>query len=751
MRWRGGSTGWADRRDGRGRLTLLLVVLLLPFWGAAPAAATAPAVRVAARAHFGGNFQADTWAPITVQLANDGPGVTGEVVVEHNGSGPQGRLRYVQQVELPTRSQKAVTLYALLPGYATAVNVGFDTGRERVDAAPVALRQLKQGQRLIGVLGDDERAGGELARAILGAYGSSGVEAVAGRPDELPDNGYGLGSLATIVLHNASTGRWSAEQRQALADWVARGGRLIVTGGPDWRKTVEGLGELAPLRFSDSRAVAGLGPLSPAEGGEGGPGGDFVVAVGQLVPGATPLADRDGLALVARRGWGRGTVTALAFDPAGGAFLGWAGAGAFWKGLGLDAPLPTSLQDPFVSSSGPTPYPRQGGYRIANVLRDLPTLALPPVWVFGLVILALILAVGPLNYLLLRRLDRRELAWVTIPLLTLLFTGGIYGYGAGTKGRTTVVNTVSIVRIVPGGRLAEAQSFYGVFTPSRGIRQLPVGRDALLTGFSFGQRGPGGFGDPDLGGAVRFAQGDSAAVRDASFAQWSLRAVAAQATVDPAPLSLQLNLRPEGSKVVGEIVNSSGQPVEDVTLLLDGYYTRLGSLAPGASQQVDWTPSTRYGASGMSYGPGPPGLGAALYYNGPGAHPPYYGPGRGNLGLTGWRAEVLDTLSGSVLSGGGQHPMRQAYSPYGPPTPTPTPTPTPMPATAGPPPPPGARAGSGPLQVLFWRADTPLELRIASEGGEPTTLIIQETFLGPDAESRRWPETLAALTAGGGR
>ena len=277
----------------RGALALLLLVLLLPAVGLrAPAttAAQASGVTIAAEANFGGNHQADAWVPITVQLANAGPDVTGDVIAEAVVAGPQGNARYSQRVELPTRSRKALTLYALVPAFPTALDVSFTSGRDTVAAPRVQLRPLKPGQRLIGVLGDDEQAGGALARALLGAYGG-GVEAIAADPGEMPDNPYGLGSFSSLVLRDAATDRWSPDQRQALAGWVARGGRLVVVGGPAWRRTGEGLGELPPVRFADSRAADGLSALSSALGLAGAPAGGFVLATGDVLQGATRLAE----------------------------------------------------------------------------------------------------------------------------------------------------------------------------------------------------------------------------------------------------------------------------------------------------------------------------------------------------------------------------------------------------------------------------------------------------------------------------
>ncbi len=727
-------------------LTALLVLATLLPALAAPArpVAAAPAVRVGARANFDGNYQPGQWVPVTVELTNDGAPVTGDVVAEVSSVGSGDPTRYFQRVELPTRARKVLTLYALVTGTGGSIDVSFRSGRDAVPAPPVPLRPLKQGQRLVGVIGDDAPASGEVARNLLSAYGSSAIEAVAFPPDDMPGSPFGLGSFSALVLTNASTGRWTAEQREALAAWVARGGQLVVAGGSTWRKTAEGLGELPPVRFGDSRTVGGLGGLGQLANMDGGPGGNFVVATGEPIPGAARLAEGDGGPLVAGRGWGRGTVYALAFDPAAGDFTGWGGAGALWKRLGLEAQPPPSLHEPFTSGGG-GPYGPYGPYgngsfSVNNILRDLPSLGLPPTWLLLLVLLAFIAIVGPVNYLVLRRLDRRDLAWATIPALTLLFAGGIYGFGAGTRGRATIVNTVSVVRIAPGGRAAELQSFYGVFTPSRGTRQLPLERDALLTGFS-----QSGLGRSELGGDARFGQGDGATVRDAAFQQWTLRSVAAQAVVDPAPLALKVELRREGNKVVGRITNESRRGVEDVTLLLDGAYQQLGALAPGASVAVDWTPT---GSGGYRVPP----LGHAIYsgagqggpYGGPRGGPYGGGPGPGprsgrQLGTNGRRAELLNALSGNVLSygsatAGSGYGYPPPYAPPYQPTPTPTPAPAPGPGVT-----PGIRPTGKPLQVLFWRSDAPLDLKLPTADREATTLIIQETF--PGAQTQQAPES----------
>lgn len=720
---------------GRGWLigaTLVLLLSLVATVGV-PGAGAALQVRIAAEASFDGTYRPGEWLPIAVALANDGATVTGQVVVEASQSG--GTARYVQRVELPSGAQKALTIYARVES-GTGLDVYFEAGKERADAPRIVLRATRGSQQVVGVIADDATVAEELRRALIGAYGTTRIEVATFPPDEVPGNTYGLGIFSGLVIGDATTGRWSAEQRAALAAWIARGGRLVVSGGANARKVAEGLGDLPPLRPRDSRAVNGLSGL-----GATGPAGPAVVATGDLIPEATRQREQDGQPLVAARPWGRGVVTSLAFDPATGGFANWSGAGSFWTGFALDTALPASLQQPFDrGASASYPYGPQSA-RIATVLNDLPGLALPPTWLLGIVLLVFIVLIGPGNYLILQRLDRRELAWVTIPALTILFALGIYAVGATTKGRSVIVSSVSIVRIAPEARAAEVQAFYGVFTPSRGRRDFGVSGDALFTGFT-GQ----GLGEQgDLGGDVRFEQGGNGGVRAASFAQWTQRTVAAQGMVDPAPLALRAELRWEGAKLVGTITNTSNRAIDDALLVYNNAYFRVGNLAPGGSAQVAWSPSPGSGVAPSPYYRA--GLGSAVY---PGASLSYPGaqPSK-SLGVDGRRAEVLDALSGTVLAySAGSGPT---YGP--PPTPTPratataTPRATPAPsggagATTG-----GARAGSGPVQLLYWRGDAPLELKINAGERNATTLIIQELL--PATVTQQGPG--GAIAAGGGR
>ena len=99
----------------------------------------------------------------------------------------------------------------------------------------------------------------------------------------------------------------------------------------------------------------------------------------------------------------------------------------------------------------------------------------------SLLLVGYIVLIGPINYLVLRRLDRREWAWVTMPVLIAVFAVGAYGFGSALRGSDIIVNEVAIVRGAPDATEGTAQVYLGVFSPTRGTYQVAVPGGALLS------------------------------------------------------------------------------------------------------------------------------------------------------------------------------------------------------------------------------------------------------------------------------
>jgi hypothetical protein len=208
---------------------------------------------------------------------------------------------------------------------------------------------------------------------------------------------------------------------------------------------------------------------------------------------------------------GKGRVAFVALDLSGSPLDAWGGTRLFWERLLLTGAqygegLPVDVS------------PRQlRSQQMAYALSNLPSLDLPSVRGLSVLLLVYILLVGPINYLVLRWTRRLQWAWVTIPLLTLLFSGGAFALGYALRGTDLILNQVALVTAGRDGT-AHVDSYVGLFSPSRQSYELEVEGGGLLSPIS--QEGdPFRGGNSAPGGEMTFVQGDVGEVRGLAINQ----------------------------------------------------------------------------------------------------------------------------------------------------------------------------------------------------------------------------------------
>jgi hypothetical protein len=286
---------------------------------------------------------------------------------------------------------------------------------------------------------------------------------------------------------------------------------------------------------------------------------------GELVAGRS-LAAVGGQSVAAERPYGAGAVTIVGFDPTARWLAGTSVAEGLWRRL-----LPTRSAGTATSGDDS---------QIVQAAAQLPSLALPPVG--GLVVLlgAYILLIGPLNYVVLKRLDKREWAWVTMPVLIVAFAAGAYGFGSALRGSDIIVNEAAIVRGAPGTTEGIAQTYLGVFSPTRGSYQLRVPGGALLSSPMNGD-----FLNDGTAAGLDVLQGDPSRVRDLSVGFGSLRTIRAESPVT-VPL-IRTDLKLVDGRLRGTVTNASQEVLQAPAVVLGGTVAKLSDLAPGQTVSVD--------------------------------------------------------------------------------------------------------------------------------------------------------------------
>ena len=548
----------------------VLVVLAAVPWVAraaspTPTPATPAGMTMEARALVQGHARTGSWMAIRVDLSNDGPAFTGELRLV---GGTQGRTRFAVPVDLPTTSRKAYTLHAQAPAFGSSLEVALVADEAVVTRRAVAFALHDPGQLVIGVVA--ERPGPLVAalgrlRDPVGPQPAVVQLTVA----DLPERPEAWSALDRLVWQDVDASRLSAEQLAALRTWLAGGGRLTIVGGSGGLGLLGGFpDELLPFRPTvtidvDPEAIRGLVGGTLPRGAEALP-----ALAGSPAAGARALAGSGDRAIAGDRPFGSGAVTLAGFDPSTPWLAESTSVDVLWASL---VPARGTARTPLIVGDDGI---------LVSLLATMPALALPSIGGLLLLLLGYILLIGPVNYLVLRRLDRREWAWVTMPVLVVGFTVAAFAIGFVLRGTDVIVNQIALVRAAPGTDAAQAQVYLGVFSPTRGSYEVGVPGGALLSapysGEGFGQGG---------GGGLDVVQGDPARLRQLAVGYGTLRAVRAEAPV-LAP-RIEADLRLEGDRVRGTIRNASALPLEKPVVVLGTALVVLPDLAPGASATVD--------------------------------------------------------------------------------------------------------------------------------------------------------------------
>ncbi|MBN2146794.1 MAG: hypothetical protein JW726_05375 [Anaerolineales bacterium] len=551
-------------------VSLLSIFILATSLGNPAQAQQQSDIILTAEAGFDGLCKDGAWIPVRVTVENNGPNLEATLqIVTSNSSGTQNTYTY--PINLPSQSRKEATLFIFPEGYQDTISVELISDEEVIAQQAPRLKCLDAAELLLGVISGSPSAFNVLVELETLSGGASVAQL---ETSDLPDQSLALEALDVLILSDIDTGSLSQSQRQALQTWVAGGGQLLVTGGPGWQKTSAGLGDLIPLIPNNTISIPSLQALAAfSQSAEElvETEADILIAAGALTPDAQVLAWQEATPLIAHRQVGLGDVYYLAADPALEPLRNWTGiADLYARLLSWQADAP-AWKDGFRNWTS-----------AEEAATSLPGLDIGYVLLICCFLGIYVIALGPVNYLALRILKRRELAWVSIPVLVLFFSGLSFLVGGLTRGRQPVINQVSVVQVWPGNPLARVDSMVGIYAPRRAAYQVELQGDMLIhpvPNSSFTTQR-----------SITVVQSpNQVSVPDLRIEVGTTRALAVEGII-PAPdfsSDLRLEINALGVFLRGSIANNSSITLEGAVLLYPGGKIDVGSFPPGVTYPVD--------------------------------------------------------------------------------------------------------------------------------------------------------------------
>ncbi len=640
---------------------LLAALCLLPAALCAQAPPSIKQVRIglpAGRAsEESGRSRNGSWAPVAVTLSAGAAGNPQDAYRLRIDTTDLDELEYQYTVPVPAlagNSERTVL------GYIVPASDGvFRVKLETMDGRVVSLRdRISRDPTRDEQIGDQDVlflcAGGGLAPFKgVAAKLDRAAEGKEPEPDRgrrqfafaddagaLPDRWFGYDAVDVVIL---ATGKadfvnqlaQDAERRQALLEWVRRGGQLVVSVGRN-QQAVRGLLDRVPLidcKITGSKPKVPTLPVlsqwawDKAGGINRQPLRGVEMATFERGPGVHAVIRESAGPVMVEASCGLGRVVLVSFDLDMEPFTGWDGQDGFWTGL-------QDLVAPFLPRRGrnqgapaPRPMPGMAGgpggfgmpgadeYEFRTELkRSLETFEQVPVISFGwvaLFILFYIALVGPLDYFLLKKVFKRlELTWVTFPVTVLAVSVVAYWVAYSVKGDDLRINKIDLVEVdLHAPNQAYGHSWFTLFSPraqsytvgiepSTGTWTAPVPGRApgpVVTLLEGGDRNPRTASQGLFRRPYEYAE-DAVGLQRVPVPVWSTRSFTASWRAPllekKPPVGITDDVGPvryarDGSGLVGRLTNHLPVVLRDVCLFHGRDWYALGDLAPEQSVRLD--------------------------------------------------------------------------------------------------------------------------------------------------------------------
>lgn len=500
----------------RKHFTTLLISLALVMLMAAPGWCGQD-IAMRARPGLAGIFKYSQPVLIKVDIDNRGDSIKGHLAVAPGGREmTPGRNNPVYMAEVDIPAGGRVTRELVIPGELASNSplVRLVAGGNTVAEAALEGTGLGGGT-VIMPLGE-KVTGSSLFTWLDKKYGGQ-VTVKYLPPEELPDKSIFLGAADVIVADGEAATRLNPGQAGALKEWVMLGGTLLLSGEP---------------------AIAAGSPFS------------------DIAPGLPGLQ-----AALERRALGRGEVilSRTAVEDIKDS------EGRVWESLGI--------------------VPGDGGQIkietknvIANAGSYFPMVKLPDIQVLVLLWAVYLLAVGPGLYLLLRRFNRRELAWVLVPAVAALTGAGFYAMSPVNRLQGYFAHTTAAVEIVDE-KLAVVRASGAFVLPRGGALEVSGSREMLLEPVDYhsGRRGQQ---------AAAFNNGSESRVVFEGVEYASMRQVHMYGLLrGMGSVGGRVYFRDD--RVAGEIANNTPYMLRDCRLIIGKSFLELGEIPSGGSKKLD--------------------------------------------------------------------------------------------------------------------------------------------------------------------
>ncbi|ACV62633.1 hypothetical protein Dtox_1780 [Desulfofarcimen acetoxidans DSM 771] len=498
-----------------------VIFILLIF--AQPAASQA-SVTVQAVPGLNGIYKQSRPLEIKISVNNDGPAINGYVKLvpkDDEGRPLNYMTAYRRSVEIPAGTNYKTVMLIFEENGPLKADVELWSGNSRLAKAKIQGTTVDQRGSIILALNEKTLQGGLMSYAdkTFGLNSTVKYLPIA----DLPADYFALSVADVIVVEPESIGQLNAKQVSVIKDWVKLGGKLILS---------EGAGTAANQPFAEfcppSNNTADLFKISAGRG--------------------TVIYSRPGV----------GNVSGTDKE--------------YWESfIKQYADSDNKNVKEVIINEGM----RNNG-NLVDTSSYIPQLKFPSLSSLAVFWVIYLLLVGPLVYYILKRYDRRELAWIVIPVFSLVASVAVFLASPSQKLPDPFGQTLSIIEILDE-HLAEVRSAGSFITVKGGLLQVESPQDAIVFPVNVysSMKEPNEVEIKNNSQEISYRNVEYWSIRQASlYTLWS----------DYGRVEADLQLT--GNRIVGKVKNATKTDLKNCKIQVAGRLIDLGELSIGKEIQV---------------------------------------------------------------------------------------------------------------------------------------------------------------------
>lgn len=552
---------------------------------------------------YEGKYKMGINLPLNMEVENKGKDLEGELQVKvPNGDGSYNL--YSQKVNLPKDSKKKFTMAVPVMSIAPELQVFIVEKDKPLYKTSVKIDngRLNESNMLVGILSEDFNSLSYFSNAKIKIDPKQGGMEVTPNlvkltKDNMPENSKALDALDIIVIDNFDTSIFSKEQYEALKEWVEKGKLLVLGTGTNYQKNLS--------VFKDEFITGDMGRVTKQNltevnkfldiAGESTIAADVMdikVEKGEVlikekdIPVITSISKKNGTVVIAG--------FALGMEP----MASWKYNGDLWTNI-YGKTIANKVRANWKGSMNGFDY------RLSELLGGVPGSKMPNMKLIAILFAVYVLLVGPLSYFVLKKLNKRDKIWISVPVLAVIFSIIIFFIGGNTRLNAPFTNTVSIGRLDDKGDLY-SEVYIGAVSPSKADMNIQEPKDIKLN-YMFNPEGYNRYGGPQQSEAKQLGlkvlyEGNKTYFEFKNSNPFEPHIFKYDKKVSNAG-KIKCDVSADNGKLVGKITNDSELTFESAYFITPNSVYELGTISKGENKDIFSNAKEYSGLQDFIYGP----------------------------------------------------------------------------------------------------------------------------------------------------